>query len=447
MNSNINFDSISISGTSIKVMIPSETFLKLSKKLDDAHKSYDYDEITEILNLHDMQESLFLDEFFILQTKEDFDLFLDKFQNKTMNKEYIYQLYNYKKELFENVNLLKSIDILEFTKVLQANNISLENIEKEQVYIPPVFFYLWKEKVMEFFPDKNNSFLEELTVALKYLEELFSLIYIADKTTFKDNTFKFIISGSDDKKVSKKVEWGKWDELQSTNYYNIYRWENKRKNINKSISLNIVRNYFLNKGNIELDINSEETLNTLLNIVIKGDIEIYYEQKNKLKEEVFSIEKMISESKRDILKNLLALIISIGIGFYGIIFDKENFSFLTKNIPLMWMFRFMIVAVAYFGFTYFLNIYEVRKFYDNTQRIYTHHLLFDKDDFDSMIKKPDYISKDNLLYLFILCFFLILLLFLENNYRKGDQGFLNMIIQFFRFLKIMLNTTHFFHKF
>lgn len=428
-----SINNISISGTSIEINIGMEDYSKIPL---DTNSNYEYCEIKEKLKIIDSNNYIFLDEFFILQTNDDFSLFLEKIFNKTTNENGIYHIYNYDENIFDEVNLLELKDVHYYSKVLQTNNISLEYIEKEEIYIPPVFFHLWRKQV-ESYTIKDPDF-KEIICSLRYLEELFSLIYIADTTTFKKNKFIFTIHGTDDKKVFKEVAWGDWTQLQKTNYFQIYSWENNKtnENINKSILLNIVRNYFLNKKNFNTDKGYQETLNSLLNIVIKGDVATYYEQKNKLKEEIFTIDKMISESKRDILRNLLGLIVSIGIGFYGIIFDKDNFSFLSKNIPLMWLFRFMIVAVLFFAFTFFLNIHEAQKFYDNTKDIYTDHLLLDEDDFISMIKRPKFLSKDNIFYLLILITFLLILIFLVNNYRYGSDGWINSIKSMILFIRI-----------
>lgn len=439
-NNKISFDleNMSISGTSIKIDMEPEVYSNLSNLFSDINQEHEYCEIKETLNVADTNNYIFLDEFFILKTSKDFKLFLEKIINKTTNKNELYHVYNYEENIFDDVELLKLIDVVDYSNVLQANNISLENIEKENVYIPPKLFNLWRKQIENHIT--IDPVFKEIIRSLKYLEELFSLIYIADTTTFKQNEFHFVIHGVDDKKVTKDIEWGKWEELQETNYFHIYNWENNKKSehINNSILLNIVRNYFLNKKNLNSDNSYQKNLNSLLNIVIKGDVATYYEQKNKLKEEVLNIDKMISESKRDILKNLLGLIISIGIGFYGVIFDKKDFSFSSINIPLMWLFRFMIIAVIFFGFTFFLSINEAKKFYDNIKSIYTNHLLLDESDFKSMIKRPIFLSRDNVFYLLILLFFFIILIFLENNFRYGPDGWVNHFKIFFILIKVVL---------
>ena len=350
-------------------------------------------------------------------SEKNFDSRLRYFSHKN------YSLINIDEEYYFN-------DLADYKELVDNNILDNDGIRQADLYLSPYIFDMLLKLVKKY---ETAEYYEEHKNVLLYLRELFSLIAISEKTIYQNikgkQFFIFQFSHETQGIIKKKIHWQEWTELASSNFFFLYEWlikniestpnsESYSRNVN--LVKTIVQNYIKNKDQVEVNGNSTIELDSILSRIRTGQTEKYFEQQNKLKDEMIMLNQNEMESKNRIRSRLLGTLTTVSVGYYSQfliedqgINDIENL--LNPNITLSVIFFLSAIAIIFFIVSLLMEIHERRNYYDKIEKVYVDYLFFDKEDFNTKLQKPHFL-KDYWHYWIILGAFLILCIKLMYYY-------------------------------
>lgn len=363
---------------------------------------YKYD--NGVFSFYNHSKVSFYEDFFLQHKDTSFKKMLQKLEKKDFTATIETLLFLESKQDFISIPAIDEAALNLYTTVLKGNNIVNElDIKRSQLEIPPTYFFT----LLEHLEEENISAITKKS--LIYYSELFSLFFLANKTTFNDGKFDFEIIGVNGDKTKKTIQWQQWDQLCDYKYTKIFSWvlKNCDKALKKDTLIKIVRQFFLEKKNFEWESDYLYSLDSLLRIVVQQETQKYFEQQNKLKDEFIAYSKMEIDSKKQLLKSLLTLITTLSLGYYGLIFKVENFDIFSPNKPLKILFIFALIAIIYFSVIFYLDYEERKIFWKKLKNIYVQKFYFSEMDFKNMLPKPE-LLKGQKHYIIILIIFITL---------------------------------------
>lgn len=401
---------------------------ELCSKLDFQINSINFESGVLTIFPSDVKKVFFLEEYFIKGSTK-FRQVLERFAVK--NFDLGFQYFSQKDHSLINIDNEYQFGDIEHYKELVNNNI-LDNdgIRQENLYLSPYIFDTLLKLIKKY---ESDEYYEKHKDVLRYMRELFSLIAISEKTIYKNiqghQSFIFQFFHESHGIIKKTVQWQEWSKLASSNFFFLYEW--LIKNIESTPSSNsysrninlvkaIVQDYIRNRGKIEVKKNSTIELDSILSRIRTGQTEKYFEQQNKLKDELIMLNQNEMESKNRIRSRLLGTLTTVSIGYYSqfLIEDQgivNSGNLLDPNITLSVIFFLSAIAIIFFIVSLLMEIHERRNYYDRIEIVYVDYLFFDKEDFNSKLQKPHY-WKDYRIYWIILGFFLIICLILMYYY-------------------------------
>lgn len=248
---------------------------------------------------------------------------------------------------------------------------------------------------------------------LNYMKELFSLILLSDSVNLEENTFIFRVENSENESSEKKITWKEWDSLDGSNYYEAYSWLKLKhtENYGMSTLIKVIRQVLGKSENLQLENNITSKFESMLNIIISEQSEVYFDQQNKLKEEFLNLNKAEIDSNNKLFSKLLGLIVSVGAAIYGVLIKNLNadnkIEILKPNNIIGISFCIALLAILFFFFTYFVDIHQRRKLYIKLKKFYVNQLQYSKADFENSVEEPHFISGNSLQLSTLLLFFIV----------------------------------------
>lgn len=294
---------------------------------------------------------LFLELDFIKKENLDFEDFLKKYSIKEMCGDLLF--FSLKESKTITFPAIEAYKAQRYKQVLEKNNIKSGYIEEKLFGIPPDFF-------LEL--DRMYSAHEKLKdITLGYLSNLFSLFIIAEKTDIvRDDRgvkFVFTIYVEGENPVILDVRWQEWDFFEKTEtcFSMCYEWLTNKSDFDLETRLKVVREYIKMVGNFYAKAEWVNSFESILNRIMKNEVNTYFHQQNKLKDEFIVYKKMEMESRSRLMKNLLALIVGLSLAYYARIFNLKNFHVFQSNMGLAIVFGGAMIAIVFLH-TLFMSI-------------------------------------------------------------------------------------------
>ena len=376
----------------------------------------------------DVKKVFFLEEYYISHEPK-FSNVLERLSVKDFNLDF--QYFSVQTESLIDIGSIYNFEEEKIYKKLVENNIlSHDGIRQDYLYLSPYIFEKLLESIKKY---EEKEYHTQFIDVLTYMRELFSLLAISEKTTYRNNkgeqSFTFQFFHDSKGVISKEFYWGEWDSLSSTNYFSLYKWirQNVEKNSNednynrnlKLVKL-IVQDYIRNINKIEVNKDTTNELDSILSRVRNNQTKTYFEQQNKLKDEIIGLSHDEMQSKKRIQNHLLGILTTTSVGFYSQFFnDNLNIQSIESlkgpNFALSLVFLFSTIAIAFIMISLFNEIKERINHYEKIRNIYTDYLFFDREDFESKVSKPR-VWSDYKFYWIVLILVLIISVFLMVYY-------------------------------
>ncbi|MGM0330388.1 hypothetical protein [Enterococcus sp. AZ084] len=389
-------------GTSAVLKLDTESKDELINILNLSDSDYDYD--NSELEIYNNKHILFLEEQFIESTHLEFEDLLKKY----VEKDYLNLKFFSKKKssLFKMPEKIIT-DKQNYNSIIEGNNIVTDGIIENRISIPPSFFYELN-KMYELHEEESRE-------PLNYLSELFSLFIIADKSKIsietEDTYFEFTIFCEKKDDHILKVSWRDWAYFTNDAFYKCYQWilDRSIESFKTSTLLKVVRQYFENVSNLKKVEDLTASLDSILNRIIINETKEYFEQQNKLKDELILYKKMEMEANNTLMKSLLGLITTVGVAYYSKVILVKQFVFTSKNKGLAVIFIFALVAILFFTFVFIVNFIERKNYYDSLRNIYLNKFAFSKQDFESFLDKPALIKGKKIYWITLFIFTIVII--------------------------------------
>lgn len=389
-------------GTSAVLKLDTESKDELINILNLSDSDYDYD--NSELEIYNNKHILFLEEQFIESTHLEFEDLLKKY----VEKDYLNLKFFSKKKssLFKMPEKIIT-DKQNYNSIIEGNNIVTDGIIENRISIPPSFFYELN-KMYELHEEESRE-------PLNYLSELFSLFIIADKSKIsietEDTYFEFTIFCEKKDDHILKVSWRDWAYFTNDAFYKCYQWilDRSIESFKTSTLLKVVRQYFENVSNLKKVEDLTASLDSILNRIIINETKEYFEQQNKLKDELILYKKMEMEANNTLMKSLLGLITTVGVAYYSKVILVKQFVFTSKNKGLAVIFIFALVAILFFTFVFIVNFIERKNYYDSLRNIYLNKFAFSKQDFESFLDKPALIKGKKIYWITLFVFTIVII--------------------------------------
>jgi len=283
--------------------------------------------------------------------------------------------------------------------VLENNNFEIEidknsakrNVISKQCNFKNSELLLFNPSVFYFnnLDGSTNSMLDDTILKLSLV---YSLIFICDSSQIKDNrlfitlsgnkTFTYILNFKDHLKLN-----------QLGAYYKIFEWiyseENKVED-KLGLSKNIISAY-LKDENIEIPISTFNSILSAYQIYIKGDINKYFEARNKIIEQVESTVKKINNSLETFFSNFqkstlvfISFFLSV---FLSKVFKQDDLSKIFNKQTSQVALAFVSLSVIYLVFSIWilkLDKKRVKERYTSVKKRYGDILI--EEDMENILK-------------------------------------------------------------
>ncbi|MBC1504514.1 hypothetical protein [Listeria booriae] len=400
MNAKV-FANIEWNGKSATLRIDEATGTELIDILEIPTTNYELDK--DELEIHDYEKLSFLDEEYI-ETVTEFDDFTGKYAHKCLSdlkyfskrKLNVFPMNFHSKETLERYNFF-----------IDNNNIDLRDVDKEMVKIPPDLFY----QLNKMYHEHEGASID----SLNYLTEIFVLFAITEKSklikTTESFSFEFTFTCEGRNNHILVVPWGEWEYFKNDAFYKCYDWiiTKSEEGFKLETLLDVLRQYFSSLADISDTEDFTPSLDSILKRILLYETKLYFEQQNKLREEFINYQKMELDAKSSVMKNLLGLITTVGLAYYGRIVLLKNFKIIDKNRDIAIIFIFALIAIIFFAFVFWVNYMERKRYYRSLRKIYTEKFAFSSNDFDSIVEKPTFLRKQWLHWVTLSIFGLITL--------------------------------------
>ncbi|WHT38707.1 hypothetical protein QNH98_17225 [Myroides sp. mNGS23_01] len=172
--------------------------------------------------------------------------------------------------IYENENFEKRYDVIENFKSICHFN------QSDKLSILPNDFHLITI-------DESLSILNHI---FKKFTTILSIIYLFDITNLSENKFEYKINGY--KSIKGIIDLSKIDFNKIEEYLEIYKWVYNGGNLNDKIGLarNIISLHFFKKGELELQGNPFQAIQSSYRVYEKQNIKQYIEIRNKISDQL-----------------------------------------------------------------------------------------------------------------------------------------------------------------
>lgn len=240
-----------------------------------------------------------------------------------------------------------------------------------------------------------------------FLKDILILLFIATKTVYSENQFKFEIMGERDK-VFVNV---RYDSVSDFNLSNIYNWITES-NDNIDTKLRVIRELIVRKRSFVSANDDLDTAKSIFNRIIKEETSKYFEQVSALKSDFISMSRDISKSYRTLHTRFLAWASAITIFIYNQILEWDFNSYnivtailLSDSERTLFFLSIFTISIIVIWILFNIEMYNSTKEYEQIKKIYSKNLFFDSSDFKNYISVP----KINVVYKYVFCSLLTIL--------------------------------------
>lgn len=330
------------------------------------------------------QQNLWLFESDFIIQEDSFANILDKFSSK----DYLHKIKYFHDGIFED--LAASINEVEiYSKIIEGNNISGINRSKLKISV-------------------NILRKTLLTGKDKFVESLYILIFLANKTEKNGNKFMFAFEdGEQSFRENIAFEGTKEYDL-----FVLYDWVTNDNDYPDSFKtkIAIVRKIIFNRKSFE---NSDEILieaKSAFNRIISRETDKYFEQVNQLKEDFLLLAESQNKVNRSLHLSVFGWLGYLAWTIFDVVrsysgnnlFNKILFS-QSEKISIVLLILFLALVVIFSA--HIKEIYDNRKTYMNLKDMYQKKLFFNEEDFVQYMNKPT-VSKIYVVGFIVLIFIL-----------------------------------------
>lgn len=238
-----------------------------------------------------------------------------------------------------------------------------------------------------------------LNSIFKKYSTILSIIYLFDITSLKENEFSFKINGY--KSIKGIIELSQIEFNQIEEYLEIYKWVYNGGNLNDKIGLarNIISLHFFKKGELELQGNPFEAIQSSYKVYERQNIKQYIEIRNKISDQLIDFNnranKIIETFASGFQKSSLALI-SFYISAIAIrVLGKGEFTSIFSLDATVLSLSFLLGSLIYYWVSRW-EINEQRKrfvsSYKNLKIRYTD--LLDEEDINRILNNDNDFNED-----------------------------------------------------
>ncbi|MEL7647304.1 MAG: hypothetical protein AAGU76_04385 [Sedimentibacter sp.] len=284
-----------------------------------------------------------------------------------------------------------------YRDMLSSVIIDIPSVNKSLMNFSPSILDEIRAKLEKYNKDLNN--------ALNFIIQFLSLIPIADKVMYDEETKTFLFILTDFQKEKKsciKLKWKEYEKVTNTFFYQCYLWitSDKNKGIDIDLKRNIVKNYLNNMENLDLitTLSSNDItdmfihFDDILKMVIANRTKEYFDNKRMMKEEFVGLFTKSNEIYSDIVKRILSLIIVIAAGIYGVVFvNGQIFDWSKPNRDMSILFIVFMIGEVFVGSSFVADIVSFRNYKNKLKEIYGIQLLMNTNEWEKVMKTRSYI--------------------------------------------------------
>jgi hypothetical protein len=378
------------------------TIEEYKQLLDKEAKFYDDDKINIVLTINkNFQDSKC--------TIYDLETFTNSL-NKLNASEFI----NIYSKLFESSNNIK-FEVFNLSNDFYSKTISFcplhanpekEPFEKRNDIIESsksVCHFSQSDKLKllpnDFYFIKVDESLISLNEIFKKYSTILSIIYLFDITDLKENKFEYKINGY--KSIKGIIELNQVDFNKIEEYFEIYKWVYNGGNLNDKIGLarNIISLHFFKKGELDLQGNPFQAIQSSYKVYEKQNIKQYIEVRNKISDQLIDFNnranKIVETFASGFQKSSLALI-SFYISAIAIkVLGKEDFTSVFSFDATILSLSFLLGSIIYYGVSRWELNEQRKRFissYENLKTRYTD--LLDEDDINRILNNDKEFKED-----------------------------------------------------
>ena len=285
---------------------------------------------------------------------------------------------DFKSEIFENRNSI----IENFKSICHFNH-------SDKIKILPSDFSIIK----------SNDQESNLNIIFKKYETILSIIYLFDITNLDKNDFFYKINGY--KSIKGELELSQIDFKKLEEYFEIYKWVYNGGNLNDKIGLarNIISLHFYKKGELELQGNPFQAIQSSYKVYEKQNIKQYIEIRNKISDQLIDFNnranKIIDTFANGFQKSSLALI-SFYISAIAIkVLGKGEFTSIFTLDATILSISFLLGSFIYFIISRWELKEQRKRFvssYENLKARYTD--LLDSEDITRILNNDKEFDED-----------------------------------------------------
>lgn len=348
------------------------------------------------VRLYPSKTSIYIDDNNRIEACTDLNEFLQYYSSKQdlMTENRLLILTDKKCVIEELENC--SDDNLIYRDLLSSLIIDISGVNKSLLNFSPSIFNDISAKLEKYNIDLNN--------ALDFVIQFLSLIPIADKVMYDEETKTFLFIFTDFQKEKKsciKLKWKEYGKVTNTFFYQCYLWitSDKNKGIDIDLKRNIVKNYLNNMENLDaittLSSNDIKDMfihfDDILKMVIANRTKEYFDNKRMMKEEFVSLFSKSNEIYSDIVKRILSLIVVIAAGIYGVVFvDGQVFDWAKQNRDMSILFIVFLIGEFFVGFSFIADIMSFQNYKNKLKEIYGIQLLMNTKEWEEVMKTRSY---------------------------------------------------------
>lgn len=251
----------------------------------------------------------------------------------------------------------------------------------------------------DFFLIKLDESLLSLNEIYKKYSTLLSIIYLFDISNLNENTFEYKINGY--KSIKGIIELNKIDFNKIEEYFKIYKWVYNGGNLNDKIGLarNIISLHFFKKGELELQGNPFQAIQSSYKVYEKQNIKQYIEIRNKISDQLIDFNnranKIVETFASGFQKSSLALISFYFSAIAIKVLGKGEFTSIFSFDATILSISFLSGSLIYFRVSQWELKEQRKRFvssYENLKTRYTD--LLDADDINRILNNDNEFKED-----------------------------------------------------
>lgn len=306
-------------------------------------------------------------------------------------------------EVFNQINSFYSKTISFYSLNSNHENDAFENRNEIIENFKSICHFSQSDKLRlipnDFYLNKVDESLVKLNEIFKKYSTILSIIYLFDITNLNENKFEYKINGY--KSIKGIIELNQIDFNKIEEYFEIYKWVYNGGNLNDKIGLarNIISLHFLKKGELEIQGNPFQAIQSSYKVYEKQNIKQYIEIRNKISDQLIDFNnranKIIETFASGFQKSSLALI-SFYISAIAIkVLGKGEFTSIFSVDASILSLSFLLGSLIYFWVSRWELKEQRKRFvssYNNLKIRYTD--LLDKDDINRILNNDKEFNED-----------------------------------------------------